>query len=149
MASCILGKHCMSELWPSIYSFWLLTYTHIHTHTHTHTHTHVHTKTHTHTHILMYTHTGAHTNSTEEFYHSEWGNPITEKYTWYALVQKWTLAQKLVLPKIQFTDHMKLKKMDDQSVDASLLFFFFFYLLEYLFTFRVLFPFPVMGQTST
>jgi hypothetical protein len=31
------------------------------------------------------------------------------------------LAQKLGIPKIQFTDHMKLKKKEDQSVDTSLL----------------------------
>ena len=30
------------------------------------------------------------------------------------------LAQKLGMPKIQFTDHMKLKK-EDQNVDASVL----------------------------
>jgi len=35
--------------------------------------------------------------------------------TWYALTDKWILAQKLELPKIQSTDHMKLKK-GDQSV---------------------------------
>jgi len=48
-------------------------------------------------------------------------NPITEKHTWYTLTDKWILVQKLELPKIQSTDHMKLKKKDDQSVDASLL----------------------------
>jgi hypothetical protein len=36
----------------------------------------------------------------------------------YALTDKWILAQKLGIPKIQFTDHMKLKKKEDQSVDA-------------------------------
>jgi hypothetical protein len=30
---------------------------------------------------------------------------------------KWIFAQKLRIPKIQFTDHMKLKKKEDQSVD--------------------------------
>jgi len=54
-------------------------------------------------------------------YHPEWGNPITEKHIWYALTDKWILAQKLELPNIQSADHMKLKKKDDQSVDASLL----------------------------
>jgi hypothetical protein len=34
---------------------------------------------------------------------------------------KWNLAQKLGIPKIQFTDHMKLKKKEDQSVDAPVL----------------------------
>jgi hypothetical protein len=31
------------------------------------------------------------------------------------------LAQKLEIPKIQFTDHMKLKRQEDQSVDTSIL----------------------------
>ena len=31
------------------------------------------------------------------------------------------LAQKLGMPKIQFTDYMKLKKKEDKSVDVSLL----------------------------
>ena len=47
-------------------------------------------------------------------------NPVTKEYTWYALTGKWILAQKLEIPKIQFTDHMKLKK-EDQSVDALVL----------------------------
>jgi hypothetical protein len=34
---------------------------------------------------------------------------------------KWILAQKLGIPKIQFTNHMKLKKKEDQSVDTSIL----------------------------
>jgi hypothetical protein len=33
----------------------------------------------------------------------------------------WVLAQSLEIPKIQFTDHMKLKKKENQSVDASVL----------------------------
>jgi hypothetical protein len=31
------------------------------------------------------------------------------------------VSQKLGIPKIQFTDHMKLKKTEDQSVNASIL----------------------------
>ena len=31
----------------------------------------------------------------------------------------WILAPKLKILKIQFTDHMKLKKKEDQSVGAS------------------------------
>jgi hypothetical protein len=53
-------------------------------------------------------------------YHDEWGNLITKEHPWYALTDKWILAQKLGIPKIQFTDHMKLKK-EDQSVDTSVL----------------------------
>jgi hypothetical protein len=44
---------------------------------------------------------------------------VTKEHTWYALTDKWILAQKLRIPKIQFTDHMKLKKREEQSVDAS------------------------------
>jgi hypothetical protein len=39
----------------------------------------------------------------------------------YALTDKWILAQKLRISKIQFTDHMRLKKKEDQNVDASVL----------------------------
>jgi len=31
-------------------------------------------------------------------YHPEWGNPITERHTWYGLFDKWILAQMLELP---------------------------------------------------
>jgi hypothetical protein len=31
------------------------------------------------------------------------------------------ISLKLVIPKIQFTDYMKLKKKEDQSVDVSVL----------------------------
>jgi hypothetical protein len=34
-------------------------------------------------------------------------------------MDKWILAQKLRIPKIQFKDHMKLKKEENQSVNAS------------------------------
>jgi hypothetical protein len=53
-------------------------------------------------------------------YHPEWGNPISKEYTWYSLTDKWILAQKLWIPKIQFTDHMKLKKKEDQSASVLL-----------------------------
>jgi hypothetical protein len=33
----------------------------------------------------------------------------------------WILAQKLRIPKIQFTNHLKLRKKKDQSVDTSIL----------------------------
>jgi hypothetical protein len=39
----------------------------------------------------------------------------------HALTYKWILAQKLGIPKIQFTNHMKLKKKEDQSVDTLIL----------------------------
>jgi hypothetical protein len=34
-------------------------------------------------------------------YHREWGNPITKELTWYVLTDKWILAQKLRIPKMQ------------------------------------------------
>jgi hypothetical protein len=36
-------------------------------------------------------------------------------------MDKWILAQRLRLPKIQFAKHMKLKKKGDQSVNTSFL----------------------------
>jgi hypothetical protein len=54
-------------------------------------------------------------------YHSECGNPITKQHAWYLLTDKWILAQKLGIPKIQFTNYMKLKKEEDQSVDTLVL----------------------------
>jgi hypothetical protein len=39
----------------------------------------------------------------------------------YAITDKWILAQKLQITRIKFTDHMKLKKKEDQSVGASVL----------------------------
>jgi hypothetical protein len=51
----------------------------------------------------------------------ERGNQITKEHTCYALTDKWILAQMLRIAKIQFTDHMKLKKKEDQSVGASVL----------------------------
>jgi hypothetical protein len=54
-------------------------------------------------------------------YHPERGNPVTKEHTWYVLTDEWILVQKLRIPKIPFTDHMKLKKNEDQSVDASVL----------------------------
>ena len=50
----------------------------------------------------------------------ECSNPVT-KHTWYVLTYKWILGKKLGIPMIQLTDHMKLKKKEDQSVYASAL----------------------------
>ena len=36
-------------------------------------------------------------------HHPEWGNPITKELTCYVLTDKWILAQKLRIPKIQDT----------------------------------------------
>jgi hypothetical protein len=38
--------------------------------------------------------------------------------TWYALNDKWILPQKYGIPKVQFPDHMKFKKREDQSMDT-------------------------------
>jgi hypothetical protein len=38
-------------------------------------------------------------------YHAQWGNPVIKELTWYALADKWILAQKLRIPKIQFAKH--------------------------------------------
>ena len=54
-------------------------------------------------------------------YHPEWGNPITKELTWYPLTDKWILAQKLRMHKIQFAKHNKIKKKEDQLVDTSFL----------------------------
>ena len=54
-------------------------------------------------------------------YHSERGNPVTKEHTWYVLTDKWVLAPKLRIPKIQFTNYMKFKKKGDHSVDTSVL----------------------------
>jgi hypothetical protein len=40
-------------------------------------------------------------------------------YCIHSLKSRWMLDQKLQIPKIQFTDHMKLRKKDDQSVGVS------------------------------
>ena len=53
-------------------------------------------------------------------YHFEQDNPATKENAWHALTDKWILAQKPGIPKIQYTNHMKLKK-EDQSVDALIL----------------------------
>jgi len=52
---------------------------------------------------------------------TEWLNSITKEVTWYALTDKWILAQKLRIPKIQFAKHKKIKKKEDQRVDTSFL----------------------------
>jgi len=51
-------------------------------------------------------------------YYSEWGNTATKEHIWYALTIKWILAQKLRIPKIQSTDHKKLKKKEDLIMDV-------------------------------
>jgi hypothetical protein len=54
-------------------------------------------------------------------YHPEWGNPVTKEHTWYALTDKWILAQKFGISKIQFTDHMKLRRRKSKRVDTLIL----------------------------
>jgi hypothetical protein len=45
-------------------------------------------------------------------FHPEFGNPITEEAIRYALSDKWILAQKHRIPKIQLAKHKKIKKKD-------------------------------------
>jgi len=47
-------------------------------------------------------------------------NIITKENKWCAVAVTWILAQMFRIPKMKFTDHMKLKT-EDQSVDASVL----------------------------
>ena len=58
-------------------------------------------------------------------YHPKWGSPITKEHTWYALADKWILAQNLTIPKVLFAKHKKIKKMEDQSVDTLILLILF------------------------
>ena len=44
-----------------------------------------------------------------------------DRVTSFRMTDKWILAQKLKILNIQFTDQMKLKKKEDQSVGASVL----------------------------
>ena len=52
-------------------------------------------------------------------YHPEGDNPVTKEHTWHALTDKWILTHKFRITIIKFRDHMKLKKKEEQSVDAS------------------------------
>jgi hypothetical protein len=52
--------------------------------------------------------------------YSEWGKSVTKEHTCYALTDKCLLAQNFKT-KIQFTEHMKVKKKDEQSVDDPVL----------------------------
>jgi hypothetical protein len=45
----------------------------------------------------------------------------SQKNTWYPLTDKWILVPKLRIPKIKFTDYMKLNKKEDQSVESLIL----------------------------
>ena len=54
-------------------------------------------------------------------YHPYLGTPITKEVIRYTLTEKWILAQKLRIPKIQFTKHKKIKKKEDQYLDTSFL----------------------------
>ena len=48
-------------------------------------------------------------------------NLITKDHTWYVLTDKWILGKEHVIPMTQLTDHMKLKRKKEESVDASVL----------------------------
>jgi hypothetical protein len=51
-------------------------------------------------------------------YHPEQGNPITKEHAWYAVTDKWILAQRVRISMIQFIENMKLKKKEDQNLDT-------------------------------
>jgi hypothetical protein len=46
---------------------------------------------------------------------------VTQSHIWYMFTDNWILAQKHRIFKKQFTDHMKLWKKEDQTVDALVL----------------------------
>jgi hypothetical protein len=48
-------------------------------------------------------------------------NQSQTEHTWYIFTDKWILAPKPRIPKIQFTELMKLKKTENQTVDVSVL----------------------------
>jgi hypothetical protein len=43
-----------------------------------------------------------------------------KEHTWHALTDKWILSQRLRIPKTQFTDHINLKKKEDQNLQSFL-----------------------------
>jgi hypothetical protein len=52
-------------------------------------------------------------------YHPKWGNPVTKEFTWYALTDKWKLAQKLsiLLTKGEQNTHGRSYSDSFQSID--------------------------------
>jgi len=54
-------------------------------------------------------------------YHPEWGKAVTNEHMWDAPNDKQILDQNLGILHISFTDHVRLKKKEDQNVNASVL----------------------------
>jgi hypothetical protein len=52
---------------------------------------------------------------------SEVTNSVTKEHTWYVLTDKRILGKECGIPTIQLTDHIKLKRKEDQRMDASVL----------------------------
>jgi hypothetical protein len=48
-------------------------------------------------------------------YHPDLGNNVTKEQTWFVINYNWILDKELRIPKIQVTDHMKLKKKEDKT----------------------------------
>ena len=46
---------------------------------------------------------------------------MTKEHTWHVLTDKWLLGKDSGMPMIQLSDHMKLKRKEDQRIDASVL----------------------------
>jgi hypothetical protein len=49
------------------------------------------------------------------------GYSVIKEQTWYVLIDKYLLVQMFRISKIQFTEHMKPQKKEDQNVDVSVL----------------------------
>ena len=47
--------------------------------------------------------------------HPKWGDSITKEHTWYALIDKRILTQKLGIPKKKFTYQMMPKKKEGEA----------------------------------
>jgi hypothetical protein len=54
-------------------------------------------------------------------YHPEGGNSVIKEHMWYVLTDKFLLSKERGIPMIQLMDHMKLKRKEEQRVDASVL----------------------------
>jgi hypothetical protein len=54
-------------------------------------------------------------------YHPEWGNSVRKQHTWYVLTDKWLLGKERGTLTRHLTDHIKLKRKEEQRVDASVL----------------------------
>lgn len=74
-----------------------------------------------------HTHHTAHTTQAHSYKTKKQTNKQTDKHKTKKpqhdiyLTDNWTLAHKLKMPRIQLTNHMKIKNKEDQNVDPSIL----------------------------